>query len=387
MSMKTILFVDDEPNILRGLRRMLHPLKRQWTMHFAEGGAQALEIMATGDIQVLVTDLRMPGMGGYELLKEVCRRHPQIIRIVLTGQPDKATYCEVMTISHYFLWKPVNNDDLTLLLDMIQHLDQQLHDPHLLQLLGGLTTLPSLPPLYHRLMALIDSENATNAEIAEVVNEDISMAAQILRLVNSSYFSLSRSIVTIHEAVNYLGLDILRHLVLARHVFTMTKEQQREEYRLDELWQHSLCTATLARAIGEYISSDPTVGNSAYLAGLLHEIGKLILINSLPEQYQAILRRTAQEGRRQSEVEMELLGTHHAFIGGYLTSLWGLPYPITEAITMHHCAPTAPEICRLSPVLEAVWHANRICRGDQTHSLKYQEVVQQWQHLSQLQQQ
>lgn len=384
MSMKTILFVDDEPNILRGLRRMLNPLKRQWAMSFAESGAQALEIMAVGEIQVLVTDLRMPGMGGYELLKEVCRRHPQIIRIVLTGQPDKATYCEVMTISHYFLWKPVNNEDLTLLLAMIHDLDQQLHDPKLLQLLGGLTTLPSLPPLYHRLMTLIDNEATTNAEIAEVINEDISMVAQILRLVNSSYFSLNRHIVTINEAVNYLGLDILRHLVLARHIFSMTEAHQRQEYHLDELWQHSLCTATLARAIGEYISSDPTIGSTAYLAGLLHEIGKLILINHLPEQYQEILRRSAEQGRRQSDVEMELLGSHHAFIGGYLTSLWGLPHPITEAITMHHSAPTAPEICRLSPVLEAVWHANRICHGDQTHSLKYQDVVQQWQHLSQL---
>lgn len=386
MSTKTILFVDDEPNILRGLRRMLHPLKRQWTMSFAESGAQALDIMAKNAIQVLVTDLRMPGMGGHELLKEVCRRHPQIIRIVLTGQPDRETYCEVMTISHYFLWKPVNNEDLTLLLAMIHDLDRQLHDPNLLQLLGGLTSLPSLPPLYHRLMALIDNEQATTAEIAAVINEDIAMAAQLLRLVNSSYFSLNRRIVTIHEAVNYLGLDILRHLVLARHIFSITENAQREEYRLDELWQHSLCTATLAMTIAEYISNDPTIGSSAYLAGLLHEIGKLILINALPDQYQEILRRCTEQGRRQSEVELELLGSHHAFIGGYLTSLWGLPHPITEAITMHHSAPMTPEICRLSPVLEAVWHANRICHGDQTHSHKYQDVVQQWQHLLQIQQ-
>lgn len=382
MSIKTILFVDDEPNILRGLRRMLHPLKRQWTMHFAESGAQALEIMAEHQIQVLVTDMRMPGMNGYELLREVCLRHPQIIRIVLTGQPDKETYCELMTLSHYFLWKPVKYEDLKLLLDMIYDLDLQLHDPQLLQLLGGLTSLPSLPPLFHRLMTLLDNQSATSMQIAEVINQDIAMAAQILKLVNSSYFSLNRQIVTIQDAITYLGMDILRYLVLARHIFSSCHTRQCEAFQLDQMWQHSLCTATLSRAIGEFISDDPTTGSSAYLGGLLHEIGKLVLIHHLPEQYKEIMRQCA-EGRRQSEVEMELLGTNHAIIGGYLTSLWGLPHNITEAITLHHSAPTAPEICRLSPVLEAVWHANRICRGDLTHSIKYQDVVQQWRHLSQ----
>ena len=381
MNMKTILFVDDEPNILRGLRRLLHPLNRQWIMHFAESGAQALEIMAEHDIQALVTDMRMPGMNGYELLQEVRRRHPQVIRIVLTGQPDKETYCELMTLSHYFLWKPVKNEDLKLLLNMIRDLDQQLNNPQLLQLLGGLTSLPSLPPLFHRLMRLFDDQETSSEDIAEVISEDISMAAQLLKLVNSSFFSLNRQIVTVQDAVTYLGMEILRHLVIAQHIFSSCQNREREEFQLDQMWEHSLCTATLARSIGEFISEDPTTGSSAYLAGLLHEIGKLVLIHHLPEQYSEILRQCADEGKRQSEVEMKLLGTNHAIIGGYLTSLWGLPHNITEAITLHHGAPDVPEVCRLSPVLEAVWHANRICRGDMTHSLKYQDIVRKWQHL------
>lgn len=381
--MKTILFVDDEPNILRGLRRLLHPVKRQWNMHFAESGVQALAIMAEEEIQVLVTDMRMPGMNGYELLQEVCRRHPQIIRIVLTGQPDKETYCELMSLSHYFLWKPVRSEDIKLLLEMIRDLDLHLRDPQLLQVLGGLNSLPSLPPLYQRLIALIDNQETTRTQIAEVINEDISMAAQLLKLVNSSYFSLNRQIVTIQEAVAYLGLDILRHLVLVRHIFSSCSPQQREDFQLDRIWEHSLCTATLSRAIAESISDSPTIARSAYLAGLLHEIGKLVLIHHLPEQYTEVLRLCAEQGRRQGEVEMEVIGANHAVIGGYLTSLWGLPHNITEAIALHQGAPTAPEACRLSPVLESVWHANRFCQGDFTHSVAYQDVVQQWQHLPQ----
>ncbi|MBM9616418.1 HDOD domain-containing protein [Desulfobulbus rhabdoformis] len=379
--MKTILFVDDEPNILRGLRRMLHPLKKQWNMHFAEGGVEALEIMATHDIQALVTDMRMPGMNGYELLQEVRKRHPQIIRIVLTGQPDKETYCELMTMSHYFLWKPIRNEDLKLLMDMIRDLDHRLHEPNLLELLGGLNSLPSLPPLFHKLMDLFEDQETTSNDIAEVVGEDIAMTAQLLKLVNSSFFSLNREILTVHEAVNYLGLEILRHLVIAQHIFNSCNDQERKEFHLDALWEHSLCTATLAREIGEFISDDPTTGSSAYLAGLLHEIGKLVLVHHMPEQYTKILDNCETEGQCQSEVEMKFLGTNHAIIGGYLTSLWGLPHNITEAISLHHGTEDAPEVCRLSPVLEAVWHANRICKGDMSKSEKYRDVVKNFQHV------
>ena len=379
--MKTILFVDDEPNILRGLRRMLHPLKKQWTMYFAEGGVEALEIMATHDIQALVTDMRMPGMNGYELLQEVRKRHPQIIRIVLTGQPDKETYCELMTMSHYFLWKPIRNEDLKLLMDMIRDLDHRLHEPNLLELLGGLNSLPSLPPLFHKLMDLFEDQETTSNDIAEVVGEDIAMTAQLLKLANSSFFSLNREIVTVHEAVNYLGLEILRHLVIAQHIFNSCNDQERKEFHFDALWEHSLCTATLAREIAEFISDDPATGSSAYLAGLLHEIGKLVLMHHMPEQYTQILDKCKKGGLCQSEVEMEFLGTTHAIIGGYLTSLWGLPHNITEAISLHHGTEDAPEVCRLSPVLEAVWHANRICKGDMSKSEKYRDVVKIFQHV------
>nr|WP_320012504.1 response regulator [uncultured Desulfobulbus sp.] len=379
--MKTILFVDDEPNILRGLRRMLHPLKKQWTMYFAESGAEALEIMAEHDIQALVTDMRMPRMNGYELLQEVRKLYPQIIRIVLTGQPDKETYCELMTLSHYFLWKPIRNEDLQLLLEMIRDLDQRLHEPKLLELLGGLSSLPSLPPLFHKLMDLFENQETTTNDIADVVAEDIAMTAQLLKLVNSSFFSLNREILTVHEAVTYLGLEILRHLVIAQHVFNSCNEQERQAFRLDDLWQHSLCTATLAREISEFISDDPTSGSSAYLAGLLHEVGKLILVHHMPNEYAQILRRCEEEGIAQSEAEMDLLGTNHAIIGGYLTSLWGLPHNITEAIALHHGNDDAPEICRLSPILEAVWHANKICNGDMSNSEKYQDIAKKFQHL------
>jgi DNA-binding NtrC family response regulator len=119
MTRKTILFVDDEPDILKGLRRMLYPLREKWDMLFAESGAEALETMQHNKISVLITDMRMPAMNGVQLLQTVQEHNPEIIRVMLTGQPDIETYHEVTTLSHYFLWKPTRFEDFEALFDRI----------------------------------------------------------------------------------------------------------------------------------------------------------------------------------------------------------------------------------------------------------------------------
>jgi hypothetical protein len=200
---------------------------------------------------------------------QTARKHyPQIIRVTLTGQPDKDVYCDVMTISHYFLWKPAKLEDLKILFDSIQNQDNALHDKTMIRLIGGITALPSLPPLFE-------------------------------------------------------------------YLFAQCSKKERGTFRLDELWQHSLCTATLAKAIAEIGNGNAAIGNSAYLAGLLDEIGKLIHIMHLPEIYAEILQEVHQQGKSQVQIESNRLGTNHAIIGGYLTSLWGLPYTITEAVSLH----------------------------------------------------
>jgi len=377
---RTVLFVDDEPMILNGLRRMLHPLQPNWTMLFADSAAKALELLDEQEITVVISDMRMPGMNGFELLKIICRQWPQVIRVMLTGQPDKDIYCEVMTVSHYFMWKPARFEDFRLLLDTIHNLDAALHDPKLTQLFDGIASLPSLPPLFHRLTDLIEHQQTTVAQLAAVLSEDVAMAMQILKLANSAYFSPTPDIETIEDAVACLGLDALQHLVLTQHLFSQCSDAEHAAYQLDQLWRHSLHTATLAKVIAATLSNDQVTQNNAYIAGLLHEIGKLVLIRHLPEVYSAVLRQVQEQGLSQIEAESALIGVNHAVIGGYLTTLWGLPRPIVEAVTMHRFAPV-PSTVKISPVLEAVWHADRICHGDYSQSAQYQDVAEKWRLL------
>lgn len=375
MNRKTILFVDDERNILKGLRRMLYPLRDDWNMLFVESGAEALETMEQNKTTVLISDMRMPGMNGFELLNTVRERYPEVVRVMLTGQPDKDLYHKVMTISHYFLWKPTQFEAFDELLGRIKELDAILQNKKLVQLIGGITSLPSLPVLYIRLTELLEQSDTDSAQIAAVVNEDMAMAVQILKLINSVLFGISRKIETLQESISYLGMETVRSLALVQHLFSQCNHKGCQTFNLDQLWEHSLCTATLSTQIASKLTKASQVHQHAYLAGLLHDIGKLILANSLPDTYQVILEEVAESGRCLGEVEVEQLGANHAAIGAYLTCLWGMPRTITEAVAFHHEAPPLPSKDAVSPVFEAVWHANRICHGDYSQSEKYKEIT------------
>ena len=109
MDKRKILFVDDEPNILQGLRRMLHSMRRDWDMEFAESGQQALELLNNSHFDVVVTDMRMPGMNGLELLNEIKRLYPEVIRIVLSGQASKEIIIQSVGPIHQYLSKPTNS--------------------------------------------------------------------------------------------------------------------------------------------------------------------------------------------------------------------------------------------------------------------------------------
>ena len=381
MGRKTILFVDDEPKILKGLQRILYPLKKEWNILLAESGAQALELLEQNPVDVVVSDMRMPVMNGMQLLSIIQKRYPKIVRVMLTGQPDRDMYCEVMTVSHYFIWKPASYEDLKALFEGIRELDAHLHDEKLLGLIGGMTSLPSLPALYVKLTEMLKNEESTTAEIAEIIEQDMAMTAQILKLVNSAFFGLSRRLNSLQEAVSYLGVDILRQLVLVHHLFSECSQSEVCRYHLETLWDHSLCTANLAREIAVSNENADFICNSAYLAGLLHDIGKLVLIRHLPGVYKEIIEEVKQ-GASQEIAENNKVGTNHAVIGGYLSLLWGLPYTVTQGITCHHQPSIAVEIEKFSPIAEAVWHANRLCKGDSSQSEKYQQLAQKWQEYA-----
>lgn len=373
MEKKNILFVDDEVKILRGLRRMLYPLQSEWNMFFAESGQQALDCFEKHDIAVLISDMRMPHMNGFELLQVVRERYPDSIRVMLTGQPDRGLYSDAIEVSHYFLWKPAKLEDLQLLLRGFQNFDRLIHNDSLKNLIKGLSSLPTLPDLFHRLTELLDQPEVENKDIVAIISKDMAMTAQIFKLVNSVFFGISRRIDSLDEAIAYLGLDTIRNLVLIHHLFTPFSKEDVVKFKIDKIWQHSFSTALLAKMIASTMNNETPVKNNAYIAGLLHDIGKLVLIQHFPEQYMQILQKAEQESVNQVIIEQEYFGTDHAAIGGFLIKLWGLPSSIAEAVAMHHNK-TTTDLSVLMPILESAYHANRITHGDYSQSSEFRQL-------------
>jgi HD-like signal output (HDOD) protein len=355
---KRILFVDDEPNVLQGLRRMLRPLRQEWDMAFAEGGHDALELLAQAPYDVVVSDMRMPGMNGAQLLIQVRERYPHIIRIVLSGHSDSEMILTCVGIAHQYLAKPCDAAVLKSTVTRACALRELLRDATLQRLVSGMTTLPSLPTIYHQIVETVQAPDSSLHKVGEIIGRDMSMTAKILQLVNSAFFGLGRQVSDPAQAVCLLGLDTIRSLVLSMHCFTYFDQTRLREFALDRLWEHSMATRACARIIARVEGCERQVADDAFIAGLLHDVGKLILAANLPGQYGDVLALVQDQEMAMWQAERATFGASHAGTGAYLLGIWGLPDAIVEALAFHH-HPAACADRRFSP-LTAVHVANAL---------------------------
>ena len=337
MATKRVLFVDDEPNILQGLRRMLRGMRKEWEMAFANSGQEALALMAEQDFDVVVTDMMMPGMDGAQLLNEIKQRYPNVIRIILSGHADRELIMSSLGATHQYLSKPCSADVLKAAVERAFNLNSLFEeDPTLKPLISRVQSLPSVPALYIQVMEELRNPDTTINRIGEIVAQDPAMTAKILQLINSAFFGLSKPVSDPARAVRLLGMDTVRMLVLSAHVFKQFDKDAIRDFNLDALWYHGTIVGHFARQIARSEGADDDTCNDAMMAGILHDIGKLILLVNLPGEYRQLLQMAAREEADLFELERMYFGASHAEIGAYLLGLWGLPNPIVEAVANHH---------------------------------------------------
>lgn len=333
---KRILFVDDEPMVLDGLRRMLRSMREEWDMEFVGGGKEALERMSPNPFDVIVADMRMPGMNGAELLNEVMKRYPRTVRLILSGHADKDLILQCVGSTHQYLAKPCSADELKATVTRASRLDSELESENLKKLVGQLRCLPSIPDLYVEIVEAVNKPDATLEEVGAIVSRDLGMTTSILKLVNSAYFGLRRELASAQEAVAYIGLDTIKALVLSIHAFDQFKEGESGGVAVGPLWNHSLKVAGFAKSIACLEGADRKGADESYTAGLLHDVGKLVLAANLPRDYEQCLELSKAGSMDLFEAEVRIFGADHATLGGYLLGLWGLPVPVVEAIALHH---------------------------------------------------
>ena len=172
-----VVFVDDEPYVLQALSRLLRPMHAEWQMEFAPSAPAALEILAQGPFDAVVTDMRMPGMDGAELLDEVKRRHPHVVRIVLSGQADQASVLRSLGSTHQYLSKPCDPETLKQTLVRACAVRMLLADDALKQVVSQLGSLPSLPTTYVALLDECRAPDASVIKVADAISQDMAKPA------------------------------------------------------------------------------------------------------------------------------------------------------------------------------------------------------------------
>jgi len=313
-TLKRILFVDDDPNVLTGLRNVLRTKRREWDMVFAIGPDEALAKVAEGPFDVVVSDMRMPRMDGATLLAKIKQLQPQAVRMILSGQTELESVMKSVFIAHMFLSKPCDPALLQQVVDRACRLQAILNSDDLRASAGKVEMLPAAPKTYVALNEALMAPNSSVAVVARIIEHDVGLCAKLLQLVNSAFFGLPRRISSLGETVTYLGIVTIKNLALALETFsTAAGSSGLSEAALLALQNHSLLTGQIARQIE---AKDAKKAEEAFLAGVLHEVGWLVKVKETPGQSPG------------SVVDRTLLGA-------YLLGLWGLPHPIMEAVAYH----------------------------------------------------
>lgn len=321
---QTILFVDGDQNILRGIRRALLSPKHQWEMFFASSGQEALDLLQKNPVDLIITEMKMSGMNSIILLKHVMERYPKIIRMALSGYSKQEPFLQAFPFIHQYITKPFEPQDLKKIIERVFRLKNLFINPHLKKIITTVDKLPTLSTTYQKLQILLNAKETSFSQITAVISRDVMLIANILKLVNSSYFSLSHKIYEVEKAIPFLGFETLQAIIINRDIFNFI-DINLIPFSMEQFNNHSLKVAKLAKEILlQQNPEDKLSAEKAFIAGMLHDIGKLFL---------------AISGRRLTgdfKVEYDALKTSHGELGGYFLGLWGFDPDIVEAIAYHH---------------------------------------------------
>ena len=304
---RQVLFVDDDPNVLQGLRRIMRPLRDSIDTVYVESANEALRIMSDQKFDVVISDMRMPGIDGASFLNEVKKQHPIVVRIVLSGYSNDEMVMRSLESAHQYLLKPCKPEIVKAIIDRACISQDLLADDQVKNLISAIKTIPSLPRLYQEIIDELKKTEASIKRVGEIISQDASMCAKILQLVNSAFFGVMHHISDPVDAIKLLGIDTIKSLVLVVKVFAEFQPAQNIGFSMQAHWGHSIQTGVFAQCIARLENAESSVADGAFSSGMLHDIGKLLIAVHLPEQYTQVQLECTKQNIPQWQAEMQLL--------------------------------------------------------------------------------
>ena len=331
-----ILIVDDELNVLDGLKRMLSSITEVTQMEFCSSGEIALEKLKSTAFDLIICDLQMPGVNGVQVLEHVRRLSPETIRFILTGMIDHPLHHAALRLSHQLIAKPCRPELLRELIVRAIRLKNRLKQSELSGVLAKLQTLPSLPQVYQRVIEYLAQPKASCRGLSRLIGEDIGMSARLMQLANSAYYGRPGKVNNPTQAVVYLGMQTVEAMILREGIFSKIDAELAERFAAAALEAHCLRVGVLAKRICTDLALPAEMTERALMAGILHDTGKIIMIVEFAAQFEQALQKSRAEKIELFAAERQICGFTHAELGATLLSLWSLPAEIIETAAFHH---------------------------------------------------
>ena len=386
-----IIFVDDDPMVGRAIARNMSLMGVKMDVSQCTSAAAALQILEREIVDVIVTDLHMPGMDGSALLTAVRERYPTVLRFALSGEAKPEIMVQAARVAHQYLGKPC--DTAMLHKAIIETLGQMgtIKNPEVAKTISRLEGLPSRQASITDFIRMLSDNSVPVEEIVASLKKDPALSARLLKVANSPYFGHSGSIESLDDAVSLLGMDMVLSMAASHKLFAVTPPSSASTLNLDQLWEHCVYVSSLTRRIGYSLKVPQTSLREAGTAALLHDIGKLVLAYAAPSAFAASYTRANADHMPGWQAEYYVFGNHHAEIGGCLLKLWGLPPRVVEAVSMHHTPHCGSEECvgpiTLVHIADALAHATSGDKAssfiDHAHlkSLKVPDDIEYWKRL------
>jgi HD-like signal output (HDOD) protein len=351
-----ILFIDDEQNILRSIQRLM--IRRPYETFYVDSGKAALQFLETQSVNAVVSDMMMPEMNGYELLRKVKELYPSVARIILSGYSDaKIIQRAVMQgVATSYLLKPLEIEGLTTVLEQCNAIRERLTDESVRNTILSAGPLPVLSDRRTELLGLVETDSNAE-EIAEAIEKDSAISTNMLRLANSAFYGHRSAIGSVQDAVVCIGLSTVKSVVWSLAIVDERRLGPETILRIQKVEDNSARVNRLTNALYHRLTGS-AIPDTARSVGLVHDIGMFLMEVRMAAKIKELAGALATPGispQASGEKERAVFGASHSEIGGYLLDLWSFPH-ICVATALYHHDPVQSHLSKDEQMLMAVLH-------------------------------
>ncbi len=330
MKPKILVFVEDREH-LADLRSKYQMLEAEYAVEYL-GDPDRLRLMLKNQYDVFACKTSLYDHLTLDVLNTLKEHHPQTIRIVIADSEQQLNRLQSSGSAHRYLGHDHHADDMKVALDNIFNLNRIVDNPKLKNFVHNMHSLPTLPYIYTETMRKLKNPDTTAREIGKLIEKDISLTAEILRIVNSSYYAIRNKISNPSQAVVMLGMTAVRDIVLSLFLYNHFKVRSFKGISFKSLWNHSLATAGYARQIAQMNRQTDCILGEVFVAGLLNCIGTLFMAQEYPEDYFRVVLMAERDKMLLLDAEEQVFEFNHNEMGAYLMGMWGLSESIVKSI-------------------------------------------------------